>query len=366
MKILMINDSLILGGRERRFVEVIKGLVNRGYEIEIVILRNAIDYPIIYQYVHKVHILERKIKKDPRIFFKMYRIYKEFKPDIIHSWGSQGSIYCMPILFFNRIKLLNAMIADSSCKKYGKEWIRAKLTFLFSSIILSNSYAGLKAYGAYGKKNAYVIHNGYDFNRSANHTDPDVVRKQLNITTTKVVGMIAAFHIRRDYRTYLEAANILCKKYSDLTFLCIGDGVTEEEHKKMVSDDLIGTRIKFLGFQKNVEAIINIMDISVLLVNANLIQEGLSNAIVESMAHSKPVIATNSGGSHEIVIDGETGYFVEPYSVNDLVEKLELLLNNNELCLRMGAKGFEQISRNFSYDHMINATIDLYQKIRKH
>ncbi len=361
----MINDSLILGGRERRFLETIKGLVYFGYEIEVVILRNVIDYPIIYQYAKKVHVLERKIKKDPRIFFKLFKIYNNFKPDIIHSWSSQASIYSLPLVIFKGAKLLNAMIADSTCKKYSQDWLRAQLTYLFSRIILSNSQAGLKAYGAAGRKNAFVIHNGYDFKRSANISNHSGVKNMFAIDTQLVVGMIAGFQVRRDYATYLEAAKIICENRDDVTFICIGDGPTEEDSKKLIPVNLLNSRIKFLGFQKEVESIISIMDVSVLLVNTNLIQEGLSNAIVESMAQAKPVIATDSGGSHEIVIDCVTGYFVKPYSVDDLIEKTEKLLNNPGLREKMGKKGFEQIKQNFSFDNMIGMNVKMYSRIMK-
>ncbi len=359
----MINDSLILGGRERRCLETIKGLVRLGYEIEMVILRNVIDYPIIYQYVNKLHVIERKIKKDPRVFLKLFEIYRQFKPDIIHSWSSQGSIYALPLVILKRAKLVNAMIADSSCKKYSKYWIRAQVSFLFSRVILANSFAGLDAYGAANRKNAYVIHNGYDFSRSANQVKRDDIKSGLKIGTPLVAGMIAGFQIRRDYNTYLKAAIILCNKRNDVTFLCIGDGPTEEENKKQVPENLLNNRIKFLGFTKNVEEIISILDISVLLVNTNLIQEGLSNTIVESMAQSKPVIATDSGGSHEIIIDNETGFFVKPYSVEDLVEKTEFLLNNPELRKKMGENGLEQIKLNFSFEYMISMNVSIYDRI---
>ena len=363
MKILMINDSLILGGRERRCLETIKGLVGLGYEIEMIILRNVIDYPVVYQYVKKVHVLERKIKKDPRIFFHILGIYNRFKPDIVHSWSSQGSVYALPLVMFRGARLVNAMIADSTCKKYGKYWFRAQLTFLFSRVILSNSWAGLNAYGAGKKKNAHVIHNGYDFSRSPADVDPNALKSRYSILTPLVVAMIGGFQIRRDYPTYINAAIEICGKRDDATFLCIGDGPTEEECKKMVPENMLNKAIKFLGFQKNVEELIKMIDISVLLVNTNLIQEGLSNAIVESMAQGRPVIATDSGGSHEIIIDKVTGYFVKPYSVPDLVDKLELLLNDKDLRNKMGEKSLEQIKNNFSYDHMIDANVKVYREI---
>ena len=214
----MLIDSLILGGRERRFTEVVKGLYMQGFKVEVIILRNAIDYPVIYEYATQVHVLQRKIKKDPRAFLSIFKIYKNFAPDVIHTWGSMCSIYVLPIKIISKVGFLNAMIADSSCKPFSKNWIRAKLTFPFSDMILSNSAAGLKAYGILNRKNAHVIHNGYDFNRSS-HDKMDEIKELFKIKTNYVVGMVAAFHYRRDYVTYLNAAIQICRKFNDVTFL---------------------------------------------------------------------------------------------------------------------------------------------------
>lgn len=364
MKILIINDSLILGGRERRITEVVKGLSQNNITVEIVLLRNVVDYPEIYQYASKIHILTRKIKKDPTIFFKIWQIQKIFKPDIIHSWGSMSSIYALPLVIFTKVKFLNAMIADASCDRYSKFWWRAKITFPFSDIILSNSMAGLKAYHIDTNPKAHVIHNGYDFKRTQKINIEDIKQK-FGIKTKLIVAMVAAFHYRRDYQTYLKAAINICRMNPNVTFLCVGDGPTESENKNLVPDDLMEYKIKFLGFQKNVEAIISIIDIGVLLVNSDIIQEGLSNAILEYMAHSKPVIATNSGGSHEIVTEGDTGYFVKPYSIEDLEEKILLLLNNEILRNKIGHRGFENVKENFSFNTMITSTINLYHLLLK-
>lgn len=358
----MITDSLIFGGKERRFTEVVKGLKLLNFEIEVILLKNIVDYPTIYQYASKVHILERKIKKDPTIFLKIRKIYKDFKPDIIHSWGSMPSIYMLPTVWFNRTKFLNAMIADAVCPVFGKHWTRAKITFPFSDIILSNSYAGLRAFGADKSKKGRVIWNGYDFNRSFN-ADPQKVKDQFEITTPLVVGMVAIFHPRKDYVTFLNAAIEICEKNNNVTFVCVGGGPMEEECKSLVPHHLFNRQIKFLGFQKNVENIVSLFDIGVLTANDSIHQEGVSNSIVEYMAQGKPSIATNSGGSPEVIIDGETGFLIPPFDQKLLIEKLNILLDNDELRTSMGAKSHLRIKTHFSFENMINSTIEIYNEL---
>ena len=161
MNILMITDNLMKGGKERRIIELLRFFENEpDVRVQIIILRDKIDYPQIFELKKtKLIVLKRKIKKDPFIFSKIIKIVNDFKPQIIHSWGSMPSVYTFPLALFKRIVFINAMITNSKCRKYGSEWFRAKITFPFSDIILSNSTAGLRAYKASPKKGR-VIYNG--------------------------------------------------------------------------------------------------------------------------------------------------------------------------------------------------------------
>ena len=85
MKILFFIESLRAGGKERRIVELLKGLKQfPDISIELVLTRNEIHYQEILQLDVPIHIIERKfLKKDPRLFFKFFRLAKKIKPDMV-------------------------------------------------------------------------------------------------------------------------------------------------------------------------------------------------------------------------------------------------------------------------------------------
>jgi glycosyltransferase involved in cell wall biosynthesis len=363
MKILMITIGLRYGGKERRFLEVVKGLYFQNYQVEVILLKKKIDFPEIYQYASRVHILDLKIKKDPTVFFKIWKVFKKFSPDILHSWDSMSSIYALPIVILTRVKFLNAMIADAVRRPFGKRWISGKLTYPFSDIVLSNSFAGLKAYGV-SKNKGRVIWNGYDFNRKFNLEKQDI-RVKFAIDTQLVIGMVALFHERKDYLTFIKSAIILSQKYKNITFMCVGGGLTLEQHIKMVPPDLLDTRIKFTGYQHDVESIVDILDIGVLLANTKVHHEGIPNSILEYMAHGKPVVANISGGIPEIVLDGKTGFLIQPHSTGELIEKLEILINNKNLRNQFGTNGMRRVREEFNFERMISSTIDIYNDLIK-
>ena len=363
IKILHFIDSLRAGGKERQLVELLKGLsAYKEIVCELAIMSEDIQYDAVNNLDIQKHYLIRKNKKDPRILVKLYKLCKEFKPDIIHSWDSMTSVYAVPVAKMLGIKLINGMIRDSSpFKLFSKSCIRSKITFPFSDVILANSNAGLKAYNAPMHKSA-CIYNGFDFNRIRNLQDENTVRRKFNIDTEKVVGMVATFSDNKDYETYILAAKMILEKRNNVTFLAIGGGENLEKCKKMAEG---GFRVKiiFPGSQEDVESIINIFDVGVLSTNIKIHREGISNSIMEYMALGKPVVATDGGGTGEIVVDKQTGYLVPFVSPDILANKVEYLLEHHETAKQMGNAGKKRLSEVFSLDRMTKKFAELYEVV---
>ena len=151
MKIVMLIDALNRGGQERQLVELLKGFQdNSNYSIEVIVFSKSIQYPEIHDLGFPIHIIERKPKKDPRAFYKVYRIFQKFRPDLVHSWSAMASIYASPACSLLGLKFINQHIMDSA---KGLNWFKgrytkARLSYPFSDVIISNSKSGLTAYDA--------------------------------------------------------------------------------------------------------------------------------------------------------------------------------------------------------------------------
>ena len=77
MKILTITDSFHTGGKERRLIELLKGLVKRDIECELIVLSDVVQYDELYTLGIPIHFLKRTYKKDLSIFKKIYEIIKK-------------------------------------------------------------------------------------------------------------------------------------------------------------------------------------------------------------------------------------------------------------------------------------------------
>ena len=355
MKILFYIESLRSGGKERRLVELIKGLSKYpDIEMELVLTREDIHYTDIFDTGIKIHYTIRKgLKKDPRLFWKFYKIVRKVKPDIIHVWGNMVAVYAIPAKVILGIPMINNQITEAPLKE-PSGLLTHHLTFKFSDRIISNSQAGLFAFKAPNHKSTY-IYNGFNFDRISNLKKKEDVKHMFNIKTDITVGMFATFSNFKDYSSYIKAAIIVCELDENVTFLSVGDGnffffesQVPEKYKE---------RILFLGKQPEVESIMNICNIGILAS----FTEGISNSLLELMALGKPVVATGKGGTKELI--DNNGYLIESSNPYLLAEKIEILLNNKELAESMGKKSKEIVKKKFNVSLMINGFLKEYQKI---
>ncbi len=326
---------------------------------ELVLMSKKVHYNEVLDLGININFIIRKTKRDLSVFHKIYKVIRDFNPDIVHCWESMTAVFVTPVCKLMKCKIVNGMVIDSPARQniFNKHWLRARLTFPFADIVVGNSEAGLRAYKAPETKSR-VIRNGFNFCRIENLIDRNIIRDQLNIMTPFIIGMVASFSENKDYLTYFRSAHIILSKRKDVTFIAIGPGTDSPASKKLIGKD-DAENIRLLGTRSGVESYINILDICIL----STYTEGISNSILEYMALGKPVIATNGGGTSEIVKNNQTGFLISPSSPDQLAGKIEILLDDPALRKNMGSAGKERIISEFSIDSMVKNYIDLYNSL---
>lgn len=363
MKILFLSDNLVGGGKERRMVELIKGLsLQGGHELYLVSLSDD----IYYKDVHKTNCTLKIIKRTPGKGYefgvqkKIWNYINEIKPDIVHFWGEVGMVYMIPVSFFKRVKTVSSIIADTSPKRGKIKSILRKISFKTTSVILSNTHLGLKNYKAPPIKSK-VIYNGFDFDRITDLVSEQEIRRRYNITSKFIVMMVGSYSVRKDYETFLKGTTSLIQKGFDISVITAGYG--DFEDLNVFIDKEYSARYLFLPFQDDVESIMNATTVGVLCSNSKVHAEGISNALLEFMAMSKPVIGTNHGGNVELIEPGICGYLIGDKRPDELSEKLELLLTDEQLKSNFSKSSKEIVSTKFSISKMISDFTTLYNNI---
>lgn len=362
VKILFIIDSLRAGGKERRLIELLKGLQHyHAFERELITLSNIIDYDYVRELDVKIHIFGRNISQDKKIIIKFVKLIRTFRPDIIHCWDNIAALHFGPIAKIFRITFLNSSISAAPSKMpiYSKRLWATALTYPFSDIILANSKAGLISYRVPAKKGK-VIHNGLDLERLKNLDSTSEIRKKYNINTKYLVGMVASFSDFKDYHAFNEVAEKCLGIRKDITFLGAGDGPNRKNFSDGINPEF-QKHIIYPGKVSNIESLINLFDIGMLLSTNG---EGFPNAVMEYMALGKPVIATDAGGTKELVVDGVTGILLKENNPDEIIKKILYLIDHTDIAIKMGEEGKKRIVADFNLDKMTKKYVVLYEQFR--
>lgn len=144
----------------------------------------------------------------------------------------------------------------------------------------------------------------------------------------------------------IEAFKLLEKKMNNLKLLIAGDGEDFETLKHRVCNE---RNIELFG---NVEGAkkIKLFEESDIFVLPSY-SEGLPIAVLEAMLFALPVITTRVGGLKSFIQEGEMGYLIEPKNIEEIEEKLELLLNENRI------QKISKFNHAYAHKHLINNVV---------
>lgn len=369
MKILMVIDSLDKGGKERRMLELIKGLVasGKGFEIFLVSLSPQVDYPYVYDLPIRFEILPRKGKKDPFVPMKLRRILREFRPDIIHTWSTMAAVYLAIAQPLGGPPVINGSLADAhpDLGWSDKHYRRIKMVTPVTRLFISNSLAGIRSYRTPARR-SICIYNGMDFGRFENLLPVADMEKAVlggEKGDRTVIVMMAAVDERKDYDSYVTSAIEIHRNHPDTVFLIIGGGHDEVRLKERVKKEGADGYILFTGKMNNVESVLQATDIGVLLTNARNHAEGISNSILEYMAMGLPVIASKGGGTDEIVEDGKNGFLIPPFDPKTLTDRLDRLIRDKDLRKRYGQQGAALVREKFNIRDKTGEYLEAYGKV---
>lgn len=364
-KILYIINNLKQGGAQKNLLEVIGYLDKEKFEPWLAILEKG--------YEDKCNIVSAVTLGINRIYdfngikglFKLIKLMRREKFHIVHSYlfneniiGSiAGKIAKTPVIITSR--------RDTGIflQKKFYYFLMYRLTNLLVDKIICVSKAVKKAILAKEKVNFQkieVIYNGIDIKKFQVSIDKSQIKSQLGIKEDElVIGIIANFNWVKGHKNFLEAAKAVLKEVPNTKFLFIGDGILKNNLQSIADSLQIADRIIFTGVRNDIPELLSIIDVS---INASL-SEGMSNAILQSMAAGIPVVATAVDGNLETVIDGVTGMLVPPKSSKDMAEAIIKILKNKELAKEMGSNAKRIVKEKFTLKIMTKNMERLYKSL---
>lgn len=174
-----------------------------------------------------------------------------------------------------------------------------------------------------------------------------------------VVGCVANDRPRKGLPVLLEASNYLPAD-KNIYFLLVGSGMDSEHIRALIDKSPIGDCIKVAGRRSDAPALIAACDVSVL---PSIKREGLPKTVIEAMAYGTAVIVSDTGGSAELIIDGQSGIEVQPGDAKAIAEGIIKLEENRALCRSMGQAGQGRIAEYFSTEKSAQDTKNFIQAL---
>lgn len=141
--------------------------------------------------------------------------------------------------------------------------------------------------------------------------------------------------------------------------LLVGDGPELETVERMVADRGLSDEVLFLGDQEFIAGILPAGDVFLLPSE----HESFGLAALEAMSCGLPVVASNTGGLHEVIRDGETGFLLDPHDVRGMSDVIVRLLGDEGMRTEVGLKARQRALRDFGKDRIVGQYVSLYERL---
>ena len=177
----------------------------------------------------------------------------------------------------------------------------------------------------------------------------------------QVVAMVATVRPIKDHATFLRAARLVLDEHPATHFLAIGrhEPPYFTELQSLADELNIAKQIHWLGAVNNPLSILAHCDVGVLSSQS----EGFSNALLDYAVAGIATVATDVGGTPEVVEDGVTGFLVPPRSPEQMADRICQLLRDDALRKAFGARAAARAGALFSEQSVLNQYSQLYQRL---
>jgi len=346
--IVHLISSLQRGGKERQLATIYKYSNKRIYPLKIICFNEGKN-----TYVSEYNMSADCIFLKSRGFFprlkELRSILQGFSPDLLYAWGGMESLFAWILSRKLGCPFINGSVRHGIVLFKFSHIFRFLMLHL-SKYIVANSRAGLRANRL---KRGYVLYNGID-----KSLYEDVSEEEKNIFKKDVLNLNPYFPIivsvanlvpYKDYFTVIKALKVVKERGHNFYYLIIGDGQLKSDISANIVEHGLEANVKLLGCVTNVAEYLRIAEIFLHSSRG----EGCSNAILEAMLNALPIIASNTGGTPEIVSEAN-GYLFKYKDTEDLMQKIMYLIENPEDRRRMGRRSEEMASAGFTAEKMIS------------
>jgi len=358
VKLAISIGCLETGGAEIFVLNLLKKLDYKRFNVLLIVLSSkkntfleeqANNLPI------KIIYMDKKEGFRPWVMYKVYKILKQYSPDIIHG-NIGGLIYFFLYLFLNKnIKAIHTNHTLSNLE-FGKfKRILIKRFYINKQIIpvaisqaVKNSI--IETYKI-DKNLIYLISNGIDNERF--HCIRNYIFDPI------VIGHVGRFEKVKNHETIVKVYKKIIEVDKDIKLKLIGNGSLFSEIKNQTKN--LDT-VEMIASTDNVAEHLKNIDIFFF----PSVYEGMSLSLIEALASGTVIIASKVGGNKDLIVDGVNGYLIEDcFDVEAFVNAFLKIIENKSSMISMSKNNIEK-ARHYDLNNMVKQYQTLYlQEVRK-
>ncbi|MXV39150.1 glycosyltransferase [Flavobacteriaceae bacterium Ap0902] len=367
IRVLHTHQIIRSGGVEQRKLILFNKLPKENFDQKI-ICTEAIGPKLIEFKKQGYDIVEVGQMKHPfdwNIHKKVIDTIKDFKPDIIHGTVYEGISMAA---IGGTICRVPKIILEETSYPVTRSWRATKLLSLLSRtadkvIGVSPAVTDYLINTAKIKKEKVsLIMNGATIPEiNQDKIIKNDLRHKFSIPNeTIVLGSVGRMdnHIK-GFSNLIVTMRKLIDQGLNVYLILVGDGILINEYKKLAKSLNIESKVLFTGYQHNVNPFYELFDIFILASSS----ESFGLVITEAWFHKLPVIASNVGGIPYLIDDGINGVLFELNNLEELTDKLKILIEKPELREKLGVKGHEEATTKYTADIYAAAIEKLYLEL---
>ena len=350
MNIIHLVSNKVWGGGEQYVLDLSEELAAKGNKVTIV----ARNIPAVTQRFEEASLpvvtMPLKGVLDIISPFKLASMVRNMPEAIIHVHNFKDASTAIRARRISGNKNLRIVLTRHLVKSAKKSSIYKKIdAMIFVSQLALDKF--LSSSPNIGNSKISVVHNSIKLPpfATADATPGDSVS--------------IMFHGRLSPEKGIE---ILIKAFAKLNnekarLVIAGSGEAEYTNslKKLAAENGAANRIEWTGHIKNIHPLIEKADIGVC---PSMVPESFGLAVIEYMAHGKPVITTNNGAQREYITPNVDGILVPPAAVEETANAIERLLNKEE-CARIGKAAKTTFDKKLAYPVFYKAIYNIYESL---
>ncbi|WP_448565114.1 glycosyltransferase [Thalassotalea ganghwensis] len=305
-----------------------------------------------------IYCLNKKPGKDISLHFRLFRLLRKLKPDILHSYNL-STIEYHPIAWLAGVK--GRVHAEHGRDINDPQGLNKKHNtlrkiasyFLHQYIAVSDElYQWLISTVKISPDKVKLITNGINTEQYLRPKSTSEMVRYINVARLSPI---------KDHKNLLAACQLLQDRVSEPTWrmTIIGDGPLRAELENMTRQLKLSERVTFMGARDDIAEQLAHADIFVL----SSIAEGIPMTILEAMSTKTAVVSTAVGGIPQVITDGEQGMLVANQNAQALSEAMEFYLNHPEKIKVHGENARQRVLTSYNEQQMVQQYLACYQKL---